>query len=299
MKGLADKYNHYGAICNYCGQKWSRGKLATMESHLALHCEKAPENISTMFLHLIAEKAERFFQNDSRLLDKELVVITVNINKSLINQHDLTLALDGWTNPFNNLLYNYFISIPDQKEYLIAIQDYSLDSQMGTYIADKISTIIEKIGSSKFAAIVTDDGSNVRVARQIINETYSQIMNIRCITYWFNLISSDLVEIPSIKLALANASMIITFFKKSHIASRLLRDEIKIMNIQGKNLEQFIKTRWVSAFNTADSLICIKPVFDKILEENHSTITNNTVYKLLKDDEEIFFSTCRHIITIF
>ncbi|CAG8810103.1 5741_t:CDS:2, partial [Racocetra persica] len=46
-------------------------------------------------------------------------------------------------------------------------------------------------------------------------------------------------------------------------------------------------------------LIWSKPVFDKILDENHNTITNDTVYKLLKDEDKTFFSTCHRIITIF
>ncbi|CAG8634340.1 3956_t:CDS:2 [Scutellospora calospora] len=172
-----------------------------------------------------------------RLLDEELAIISIKINKFLLNQDYLTLSFD------------------DCKEYLIAIQDYSLDSQIGTFIADKISIIIEKVGSSKFSAIVSDNGPNVKVARQITNETYPQIINIQCITHWFNLISSDLANISSIKATLINASLVINFFKKSYIASYLLRDRIKTMNIQGKNLELFVKTYWALAFNIADSII--------------------------------------------
>ncbi|CAG8496483.1 13277_t:CDS:2 [Racocetra fulgida] len=46
----ADKYGHYGATCQYCGQYWLRGKPKIMESHFALHCEKVPNNVNTIFL---------------------------------------------------------------------------------------------------------------------------------------------------------------------------------------------------------------------------------------------------------
>ncbi|CAG8790359.1 20721_t:CDS:2, partial [Cetraspora pellucida] len=85
----------------------------------------------------------------------------------------------------------------------------------------------------------------------------------------------------------------------NYLNYRLLHDGIKNMKIQGRNLELFTKTRWASAFNTTNSIIRIKPVFDKILEENPNIIFNNTVYKLLKDEEEIFFITCHYIAMIF
>ncbi|CAG8831627.1 13284_t:CDS:1, partial [Cetraspora pellucida] len=53
--------------------------------------------------------------------------------------------------------------------------------------------------------IVTDNGSNLQVAKQITNDIYLQIINLWCIAHWFNLISSDLVEILSIKSTLSNA----------------------------------------------------------------------------------------------
>ena len=65
-------------------------------------------------------------------------------------------------------LYNYIITTPNRHEYLYAIADYSEEHQTGDFIATKISEIIEKIGSHRFAAIVTDNGPNVRVAREMI-----------------------------------------------------------------------------------------------------------------------------------
>ena len=44
-------------------------------------------------------------------------------------------------------------------------------------MANEISRVIEKIGLHKFAAIVTDSGPNLRLARRIINESYSHILN--------------------------------------------------------------------------------------------------------------------------
>ncbi|CAG8706996.1 421_t:CDS:1, partial [Cetraspora pellucida] len=63
-KTTPDKYGHCGAICLYCGQSWSRGKPLTMESHLALHCNKAPDHIVTFYLHEVAERVEKLALDD-------------------------------------------------------------------------------------------------------------------------------------------------------------------------------------------------------------------------------------------
>ncbi|CAG8622884.1 10524_t:CDS:2 [Ambispora gerdemannii] len=255
-KDLPDRFGYYRAICQYCNQHWSRRKLTVMKSHLALHCKKVPDDINNLFLRLIAEKAEKLVDEDNiddniddnilltinkkhKYISKQATLdssfkstesvnkdqhalVTVKITKALTNQQNLTLALDGCLTSTNNSLYDYIIATPERKEYLITIEDYSTNSQTGIYMTDKISTIIEKIGSSKVTALVTDNDENVRVARQIIHETYSQIMNIRCIAHALNLILTDLVKLELIKKTLTNASIIISFFKTSYTAGHLL-----------------------------------------------------------------------------
>ncbi|CAG8855247.1 8749_t:CDS:2, partial [Gigaspora margarita] len=114
------------------------------------------------------------------LLDGEIARIVVKVEAELQNTDNLTLSLDGWTSPRGDSLYNFIIATPNRHEYLYALDDYSGEHQTGNFIASKISDIIEKIGPHRFAAIVTDNGSNVRVARETIHHDYSHILNIRC-----------------------------------------------------------------------------------------------------------------------
>jgi hypothetical protein len=64
----------------------------------------------------------------------------------------------------NDSLYNYIISTPARKEYLIALRNYSAESHTGLMLANEISDIIEQVSSEKFAAIVTDAASACCVA---------------------------------------------------------------------------------------------------------------------------------------
>jgi hypothetical protein len=45
-------------------------------------------------------------------------------------------------------------------EYLIGLYDYSSESHTGEFLIEEISKIIEKLGSDKFATIVTNNASN-------------------------------------------------------------------------------------------------------------------------------------------
>ena len=66
-------------------------------------------------------------------------------------------------------------------------------SHTADLIKSEILEVIEKIGSEKFAAIVSDNASAVAAARQRISDTYPHIMNIRCIAHFVNLISKDIL----------------------------------------------------------------------------------------------------------
>ncbi|CAG8808919.1 15659_t:CDS:2 [Gigaspora margarita] len=180
-KGEDDGHRHFRASCRYCDKgRWQRGKPSTMEAHLELHCS---------------------------VLDGEIARIVVKMEAKLQKTDNLTLSLDGWTSPRGDSVYNYIVTTPSRHEYLYTIADYSGDRQTGNFIANKISDIIEKIGSHRFAIVVTDNGSNVRIARQSIHHDYSHILSIHCIAHVLNLLAVDLVKNTSIKEILKQANM--------------------------------------------------------------------------------------------
>ncbi|CAG8821455.1 33126_t:CDS:2 [Gigaspora margarita] len=163
------------------------------------------------------------------------------------------IALDSWTSP----------------------KGLFRDHQTENFIANKISDIIEKIGSHCFAAVVTDNGSNIHVAQQSINHNYFHILSVHCIAHALNLLSADLVKNTSIKEILKQANMLVSFIQKSHLASR------------------------ASIYNTANSIICIRPAIDKILEEQPDIFTNREVFKIVNDKNENFYTSYRKIALIF
>lgn len=137
-----------------------------------------------------------------------------------------------------------------------------MNSHTGEFLASEISNIIEKIGLDKFAAVVTDNASNCRVARNIVQEKYGHIWDVRCAAHAINLIASDLVKINSIKDFISNCGKITGFFNNSHQGTSILRQGLKDMKINMEGLQTWCKTRWGSLFMTADSILRARPVFD-------------------------------------
>ncbi|CAG8796077.1 32142_t:CDS:2 [Gigaspora margarita] len=253
---------HFNAICAYCGKFWHRSKPAILKSHLALYCQSVPENIcqywhnklidintvnkknsqlqlalppqvSTKYdkillrawvmANILFEVIENpYIKNlfksinpaynlllqtilSGWLLDEEVAHVQNNIDKDLKTAEYLTL----------NLLYNYIVTTMDQKEYLVSLHNYSIESHTGNFIASEIMDIIEQIGPQKFAAIVTDS------AQQICQKSMK------------------------LKVLLANAC----------------------------------PTCWGSHYNTTNSILLARPVFDWIFIEHSHVITNIELIK--------------------
>lgn len=45
---------HYSAKCNYCTQKWSRGRPEILKTHLALYCQEIPLSVKSEYMELLA-----------------------------------------------------------------------------------------------------------------------------------------------------------------------------------------------------------------------------------------------------
>ena len=183
----------------------------------------------------------------------------------IINDNLIILVLDGWTSIRSDSLYNFIILTPSRKEYLIALRNFSKESHTGEMLANEISAIIEKIGSEKFAAVITDAAANCRVAREKTQFSYPHIWHIRCIAHAFNLIASDLVKLDITKEFITKCNKICRFFQDSNRSNAYLKQGLSEMKIKSEGLKTWIKTRWGSLYLTTNSILKAQPVFDWVI----------------------------------
>src|SRR6266542_1452075 len=118
------------------------------------------------------------------------------------------------------------IIIPSRKEYLYSLQNFSSDHHIAEFLTKQINEIIMKIGPNKISAI-SDNAANIVAARSEISSKYPTIMNLKCIAHCFNLIFQDIIKIPFAERLLCRCSIVVSFFKASHIAESFLRDCIE------------------------------------------------------------------------
>nr|CAG8574529.1 240_t:CDS:2 [Entrophospora candida] len=151
-----------------------------MQEHLANGCLNAPIEIKQFEIVL------RKYQNDD-FLDK------VN-SLEQGQQNNITLAMDGLIQPEDLYITNYITLTSNGQEYLLNLMDYSEFSHTEDFLAKEIEQTLILNGIRRFSGIVTDGAGNVKVAREIVNKKYPNILNLRCITHFINLITKDIIE---------------------------------------------------------------------------------------------------------
>jgi len=55
--------------------------------------------------------------------------------------------------------------------------------------------VIEDVGPTKFAGIVSDNASAMVLAKKLVNDQYEFIMPIRCIAHHINLLINDICKL--------------------------------------------------------------------------------------------------------
>lgn len=166
--------------------------------------------------------------------------------------------MDGWTDPHGNSLWAFMLMTASRKEYLLSIEDLSDVRHTGEHLSKTIEEVISKVGTEKFIAIVSDNGSNVAAARKIITNKYSNIINVRCIAHCLNLISTSIVKIDEVKRIVRCANIITKYFKNSTLGSSWLNEAIKNKNIEGGGLKTYVETRWTTVFECVYSVWRLK-----------------------------------------
>ncbi|CAG8810444.1 15413_t:CDS:2, partial [Gigaspora rosea] len=138
----------------------------------------------------------------------------------------------------------------------------------------KIDRILNEIGCDKFAAIMTDNASNVKLAQQIIHNKHPNILSLNCIAHCINLVSKDILKHTFSSRLIKECNEVIKFFKKSHMPNSCLSHAISELKISGGGLRKFIDTRWTSAYECTSSVCRLERAFIKILYPIRIAIMN-------------------------
>ena len=221
-------------------------------------------------------------------------VLAVTINETRSSKN-ITLGLDGWCGPNGESIYAFVLILPSGKEYIHSLQDFSLYTHTADFIAREIIKVIEDVGAENFSSVVSDNASTMVAAKKLVNEKYSHIMPVRCITHHINLLTNDILKHEFSKLTISRCMKIIKFFHHSYKAGALLSQDIKNNLIEGGGLKGYCKTRWTTAFDCLASILRCETSLHNILE-NHPETLNNEIKDLLRN--RIFYQNVEELIKI-
>ncbi|GES88694.1 ribonuclease H-like domain-containing protein [Rhizophagus clarus] len=290
QQGKEMSTGYWQAICKYCNAHWGKEVIYKMENYLVSHCLQVPHDILRYYINLVEEKDNepeiekkrklnsgiqskitnsfKKSQIDDPAQEKNithalLTKINKKIHEELLHKDNLTLVLDRWSSAKNRSLWNFIILTPQRKEYLYYLSDFTDYSHTGEFLARKIDNILNKVDPEKFSAICSDNASNVKLARSIIVKKYPNIIDMRCISHCFNLISCDIMEHSFAFKLIAKVNIIIKFFKNSHVAAKLT-EMIKERNIEGGGLKTYCKTHWTTVYNSIASVLRLKSILEYI-----------------------------------
>src|SRR6266540_3106949 len=108
------------------------------------------------------------------LLEKEYKQVSTDAKKLVKNANYICLTSDGWTNIHQESVINFMVTTP-QPIFWKALETKE-SSHTGEYIAYQFEIVIEKIGISKIAAIITDNASNMKKVYKILLTKYPKII---------------------------------------------------------------------------------------------------------------------------
>ncbi|PKB93664.1 hypothetical protein RhiirA5_440659, partial [Rhizophagus irregularis] len=136
--------------------------------------------------------------------------------------------------------------------------------------------------------IVTDAGSNVHSARNLITGRFPHILNIRCIAHSLNLITKDLIKHTFSKRIIQWCTVIVTYFKKSHRPKELLELKIKEKQIGDGGLKTYLDTRWTTVYEMLDSICRLEICLKEVIGENSNIITSEAVKTIINRKRGFF-----------
>ena len=151
------------------------------------------------------------------------------------------------------------------------LTDLSEEKHTAEYLAEVIENVVNGIGADRILAIISDNASNVRNARKIIQEKFPRIENIRCVAHAINLIVCDIVKEKFGDRLLRCVNVLATFFRNSHHAGSKLSQLIKEKGINGGGLKLYCKTRWTTASESVNSVINLEPALEAFVTNYHQS----------------------------
>ncbi|CAJ0768887.1 11762_t:CDS:2 [Entrophospora sp. SA101] len=154
---------------------FNKGSPQLMQEHLANRCPNVPVDVKQVFLEIILRKHQddNFFDATDSLTTSNSSnssnILGTRIELELKRQNNITLAMDGWTDPAGISIYNYVALTSNGKEYLLKLMDYSQFSHTADFLANEIEQTLVLNNIERFSDEIGTEEEN-----HFLNSHYEQ-----------------------------------------------------------------------------------------------------------------------------
>lgn len=220
------------------------------------------------------------------LLENEFKLVEKKVQEMIFSAPILHLQTDGWSNVRNESITNYIVNTPTPV-FLRSIHTKE-QRHIATFLADEIEKVLAEIGEERFLGLITDNGANIKCAREKISRKYPHIVEYGCSCHMLNLIIEDIFKVESLRRFKQHLTSIVTEIKNSHFLHSAFERIQRSKQNTFTTLKLPVKTRWNSMVTCLNSFIVNKNSLQSlVIEDNHDIqdiIKESTVTALLNND---------------
>lgn len=178
------------------------------------------------------------------------------------DNYTLTLEFDEWTSKAGMSLLAVTITTLSGHSLLLDLIDITNEHHSALLIAEKAIIAMKKSGipERKFNAIVSDEASNCRLAREIIIDEVESghLIEFRCMAHFFNLIGGSISKLPLLRGSLDKLMTLV-----GAITSRKLLVS-KLRELGAKRMVHATPTRWYTTCASINAALRVKEILDLV-----------------------------------
>lgn len=239
--------------------------------------------------------------SNSLLPDTYKATKTKVIQKLEICDTMVSLTMDIWTSLSNHSYLGitvHFIDSTFRADSAILATREMKGSTSAIEIQSQVKNVKEEFKiEQKIRCIVTDGGSNVKLACDLLN-----VKNIRCFAHNLNLtVMNALKKLENVNDTLTKCKKIVNHFNKSGKSSNILRDTETEMGTKQYKLIQQVETRWNSLFYMVKRIVELFDVVVVTLSkiDNPPPMLTSVELNLLMDIKDLLeiFETSTRLIS--
>ena len=130
-----------------------------------------------------------------------------------------TIVSDGWSDVQRRPILNILLVTPAGATFLNSV-DSSGQVKNAQFIADVITTAIEKVGPKHIVQVITDSAANCKASWEIIKEKFPHIICSPCAAHCLDLLLEDWSKLPMASV-ISEVADVVTFIN-GHEGSRAL-----------------------------------------------------------------------------